>query len=115
MIGTTRLSVTTVPNISKQWVEWDVTDNVQNIVNQQQDNCGWAIRDEKLYHINIYSTIAQFQSKESKQNAPELVVVTNNNNPSPPAIFGPSTGRFGMMFEYVFFLEDPDGQDMYLW
>jgi len=115
LLDTTKLSVTTVPNISRQWLEWDVTSNVQNIVNHQQDNCGWAIRDDELYHINMYSAIAQFRSKDGEQNVPELLVVINNNKPSPPAIYGPSTGSVGMRYEYIFVPEDPDGEDMHLW
>jgi len=59
---------------SYQWMEWDVTDDVQAFVNGDEVDFGWVIRDETYWGgANIPRT--SFHSKEYNELIPYLEVV----------------------------------------
>ncbi|MDD3493774.1 MAG: DNRLRE domain-containing protein [Candidatus Thermoplasmatota archaeon] len=106
-------SSASMPNTTQQWLEWQVTADVQHHVAHPSDNHGWLVGDSGLYHINIYSPVSFFRSREAQENGPRLVVEVANDPPDAPTISGPARGKAGMPYPYTIAATDPDGNRLY--
>ena len=62
-------SVPQSPDLSGEWMEWDVTDSVQNIIDAVIQNFGWQIMDHGSSNPMIY-----FRSKENGSDMPYLEI-----------------------------------------
>jgi len=65
-------STTTIPT-TKGWVEWDVTSDVQAMVNGSVDNYGWMIKDKN--EDSLIKQESKFYSRERPSKKPELIIM----------------------------------------
>jgi hypothetical protein len=77
-----------VPSSTGMWMEWDVTNEVQNIINGQEDFYGWKIVDENYWG---WFDIPQmfFRTKEFDYNFRPYIEIQGDNLPNIPP-FEPS-------------------------
>lgn len=114
--GSVPLSSAIVPKEVGQWMEWDVTSDVQKILNLQHENFGWIIKDEEIFHINIQTPITYFASKEAMNFNPKLIVeIDSTTPPNAPSISGEISGVINRHYEYIFTAIDLDGDFLYYW
>ena len=62
-----------VPGMINNWMEWDVTSDVQDFVNRAIDNYGWKITDENYWGSPGISN-ARIRAKEDATNKPYLEI-----------------------------------------
>ena len=78
-----------VPGSLGQWMEWDVTDDVQDFVNGAETNYGWQIMDETNWGgANI--PLSKFRSKEYSANGNDYIpyLETETLEPHMAFLFG---------------------------
>lgn len=105
-----------------EWIEWDVTSDVQGFVDGTIPNYGWVIKDMyESSHLTHYAF--RYLSKESLKNivgfppdpSPQLVVTYSTvnhppNTPTQPS--GPTSGNVGDILSYETVTTDPDGDSL---
>jgi hypothetical protein len=67
-----------VPALIENWIEWDVTSEIEKISKDESPNYGWRISDE-TYWGSYNIPITYFYSKESTNYVPYLEIKVNNN------------------------------------
>ncbi len=95
------------------WTTWDLTEEVQEFVNDEKSNYGWKITD-KTFWGDYDIPVSYFYSKENEKSSPYLEIDLNDA-PQGPFIVGPTTGSPGIEYEYSFYAFDPEGHDVYFW
>lgn len=82
-------SVPRYPDLSGEWMEWDITSEVQDIINEVVDNYGWQVMDHGGANPMIY-----FRSKENETDHPylEIHLPSINNAPYTPSEPEPANG-----------------------
>jgi len=101
-----------VPNSPGSWMEWDVTSDVNDFVDENKVNYGWQIMDEQ-YWGGYDVPDSKFRSKEYGSIIPYLEIEYENtppNNPSTPS--GPTSLMEGDSGTYSTSATDPDGDDV---
>ena len=116
----------TVPASTGVWILWNVTDDVQKFVDEEETNWGWEIKDENGWgSLNIPTSM--FYSKEytppdyERYNLyPYLKIETEGmptndppNTPNQPS--GPTSGYTGISYTYSTSTTDPNCDDVYYW
>jgi len=76
---------TTTSNISdfpSSWIEFDVTDNVQNYINKDLNNYGWKISDETDWeHFSIPEFFFKTKDSNNSEYWPYLEILFDNEKP----------------------------------
>lgn len=102
---------TPVPSSPGNWMEWDVTVDVQEFVNGNEDNYGWKITDENYWGMPGIPRM-YFRTKEYESYIPYLEIHINEA-PAAPTIIGPTSGTAGESYDYTFIAFDPEDEDIY--
>ncbi len=69
-----------VPPSKNNWMEWDITNDVQDFIKGSKTNYGWWIYDDNHWGSNNYMPKLMFYSKETSF-APYLEIVFAGNQP----------------------------------
>lgn len=96
------------------WIEWDVTDDVQNFIDGNMDNYGWQMIDEQ-YWGGFDIPFAYCRSKEYGSSTPYLEINYEeyNNPPENPTLTGDISGKVGRSYMYSAITTDPDDDKLY--
>ena len=100
-----------VPSSPGIWMEWDVTVDVQDFIDEVQENYGWQIMDEEYWGGSNIPT-CKFHSKEYGNYIPYLEIHINEA-PNKPDIVGPASGAAGESYDYNFVAFDPEDEEIY--
>jgi hypothetical protein len=96
--------VTNVPNAVGVGMSWELTDDVQQYVDNPQVNFGWEIMDETYW--GWYDVpVAYFYPKEIEGGG--------NTPPDTPSITGPTQGKIGIPYSFDITALDADGDNLY--
>ncbi len=94
-----------VPGSMGVGMNWDLTEDVQQYVDNPGINFGWEIMDEAYW--GWYDVpVAYFTPKESQGGS-------DNTPPNTPSITGPSQGKTGVSYSFDVSTIDTDGDDVY--
>ena len=108
-------SDSTVPGTLGRWMYWDLTEDVQDFVDGEKDNYGWKISDDNYWGWGDIPEARFYSSdiEEYRDNYPYLEVeLAVNEPPDDPFIYGPSTGKSGIEYEFLFMSDDPEENDV---
>lgn len=100
-----------IPDEINNWIQWNVTSDIQKYVDGQATNYGWKITDESYWgDFNIPLTL--LRSKENVTDSPYLEIEANLP-PEIPTIDGPTSGDYREAHQWNFTTTDPDNDDIY--
>jgi len=103
-----KTTIAIISDFPSKWIEFDVTDNVQEFINKDLNNYGWKINDETDWeHFSIPEFF--FKTKESNNTEywPYLEIILYNEKPI--ANFNYNTTAYERKVDYFDNSSDPDG------
>jgi hypothetical protein len=86
-------------------MNWDLTQDVQQYIDNPGVNFGWEIMDETYW--GWYDAPAAYFKPKGGQGGSE------NNPPNTPSITGPSQGKIGVVYSFDLNTMDVDGDEVY--
>jgi hypothetical protein len=95
------------------WVHWNVTVDVQNIVDGTNTNYGWLIRDYKDPWGGFNIPQQQYYSMESTICKPYLIVTANTPPEKPAKPSGSTLIIPGVEYSYTTTTTDPENNQVY--
>lgn len=102
-----------VPGALGEWMDWDLTMDVQDFVDGEKDNYGWKISDEYYWGGASIPECRFYSSDIDNDYYPYLEVeLAINEPPEDPFIYGPATGKSGVEYEFLFMSDDPNENDV---
>lgn len=94
-----------------EWMEWQVTSDVQKFVNEVYDNFGWIVWDPELQESNGAGVWYDSREVSNPERRPKLTI-GYNTPPDKPSISGPTNGPEDTPLYFTFTSTDPDGDDI---